>query len=428
MELFLFGGAIIVFFSILVTPISSKIGAPLLLLFLVLGMLLGEDGPGRIDFNNFNLAYNLGSMALAIILFAGGLDTPKADIRKAAAPAFVLATLGVMMTSAIVGGIAALLGGVSLIHGLLLGAVVGSTDAAATFLLLKQSKIKLSGRVRETILVESGLNDPMAIFLTTTFVVLVDSGVTSLTWSTAGDLLPALFQQLGAGALAGVLGGFGLAWFVNVTRIPSGLYPPFALAGALVIFSTTQLLDGSGFLAIYLCGIIIADRIKRPVDRLAHFHEGLAWLSQIMMFLMLGLLVSPHQLGETFLHALALAAFLMFVARPVAVFLCLWPFGFSRRQQIYIGWVGLRGAVPIFLAIIPVISPGPVSVEFFNIVFVIVIASLVLQGWTLSPAAKWLKVTAEHEPEPKPPEIEASTADESVEAEKKDVSMEPRYE
>lgn len=391
MTIYLLLGAALVFVSILLTPLSTRVGAPLLLLFLGIGMLIGEDGPGGVPFSDFALAYELGSIALALILFSGGLDTPGSDIRKAVAPALVLATLGVVLTAASVGAVAAWVFDWSLTQGLLLGAVIGSTDAAATFLLLQQRGIQLKGRVRETILVESGLNDPMAIFLTIAFVSFVDHGV-AFSWSEMPGLLPDLAMQLGVGAVAGLAGGRLLTWLIDGISLPTGLYPPFALTGALVLFAATQLAGGSGFLALYLCGIVLRAWVKYPSERIIHFHEALAWLSQIIMFLMLGLLVTPHDLGATLVPALMIAAVLMFAARPLAVALCLAPFGFSLRKIGYIGWVGLRGAVPIFLAIIPVISPGPTTESFFNVVFVIVIVSLLLQGWTIPLVARWLDV------------------------------------
>jgi cell volume regulation protein A len=394
MNLYLLAGAAIVFVSILLTPISTRIGAPLLLLFLLLGMLVGEDGPGDFHFEDFSLAYNIGSVALALILFSGGLDTSPREIRTAAVPAFLLATLGVVLTAAGVGTVAVWLFDMPLAMGLLLGSVVASTDAAATFLMLQQSGIRLRGRIRETILVESGINDPMAIFLTTVLVMLVDSG-TELSWAVLPDLLPDLALQLGLGLLAGLAGGRLLSWLIDRFTLPTGLYPPFALTGGLIIFSATQLAGGSGFLAIYLCGIMITATLRQPLERkerITHFHEGLAWLSQIVMFLMLGVLVTPHELADSLLVALVFALVLMFVIRPLAVFLCLSPLRFNWRDQLFIGWVGLRGAVPIFLAIIPVISPGPVTAVFFNVVFVIVICSLLLQGWTISTVARRLGV------------------------------------
>ena len=391
MDLLLLAAALLVVVSILLEPIAARIGAPLLLLFLALGMLLGEDGPGGIPFDDFEIAYNLGVLALAMILLAGGLETPLADVRRAAAPAFVLATFGVVVTAATVGAAATFLFSVPLLEGLLLGAVVGSTDAAATFLLLGQRNLRLRGRVRETILVESGINDPMAIFLTVTLVAIVDAGA-SVDAGSLPDLAAEFAQQLGLGAIAGLSGGYLLGRVANRVRLPLGLYAPLCLAGAIAVFGGTRLLGGSGFLAIYLTGLMLTWRLRRAQDRIVHFHEGLAWLSQILMFVMLGLLVTPSNLGATLLPAIALALVLIFVARPLAVLICLTPFRFPWRDQLFVGWVGLRGAVPIFLAIIPVISPGPVTVTFFNVVVVIVIASLLLQGWTIPWAARRLKV------------------------------------
>lgn len=398
MDLFVLGAAVLVVVSILLEPIADRLGAPLLLLFLGLGMLLGEDGPGGIVFDDFEAAYNFGALALAVILLSGGLDTAMEDVKRVAAPAFLLATVGVLLTAAIVGGATAVLFNIPLTHGLLLGAVVGSTDAAATFLLLGQRDVRLRGNIRATILVESGINDPMAIFVTLTLVGLVDAGA-SLDAEVLPDLAAQFFQQLGLGLLIGIAGGFLLGKLSDrMRRLPAGLYGPLCLAGSLAIFEGTRLLGGSGFLAIYLTGLILAWRVKRARLRIIQFHEGLAWLSQILMFVMLGLLVTPSTLAPTVLPALAVAAVLTFVARPLAVLICLTPFRIAFRDQMFVGWVGLRGAVPIFLAIIPVISPGPMTVTFFNIVFVIVIVSLMLQGWTIPWSARRLKVEAPPDP------------------------------
>ena len=276
--------------------------------------------------------------------------------------------------------------------------MVASTDAAATFLLLRQSGVVLKGRMRETILVESGLNDPMAIFLTVAFVGLVDAGM-PLSWETLPGLLVILAQQLGLGALGGIAGGIAAAAVARRIVLPAGLYAPLMLAAAFGVFAATRLVEGSGFLAIYLFGIVVTARAPQAAARAAQFMDGISWLAQIVMFLMLGLLVTPHELSASALPALFIAAVLIFLARPLATLICLTPLKVPLRQQAYIGWVGLRGAVPIFLAIIPVISPGPVTAAFFDIVFVIVIASLVLQGWTIVPMARWLGVTGKDEEE-----------------------------
>jgi len=402
-ELFLLVAALLVFVSVMLVPLSARVGAPLLLIFLGIGMLMGVDGPGRVSFDNFDAAYQIGSLALAVILFSGGLEMPARTVASVAAPAITLATLGVVLTAGLIGLAAGPLLGLSLLEGLLLGAVVGSTDAAATFLLIQQGRVKLPGRVKETLLVESGVNDPMAIFLTVVLTALVDADA-PLSISTLISTLPDLALQLGLGTVAGLIGGFALAWIINVVKLPLGLYPILALAGALAVFAGTALGGGSGFLAIYLCGIVITTRVRGSRERIRHFNEGLAWLGQIGMFLMLGLLVPPSELGATMIPALAVAGVLMFVARPIAVWACLGPMRFRNRERFYIGWVGLRGAAPIFLAIIPVISPGSVSVGFFNIVFVIVVASLVLQGWTIPSSARWLRVSSQRgEKEEAPP-------------------------
>lgn len=390
MELFLIAASALFFVGILFTPVVLRTGAPLLLFFLAIGMLMGEDGPGGIHFDDFELAYELGSIALAIILFTGGLETHFDDVKKAWAPSLTLASFGVCLTTGIVGAAITLLLDVPLEQALLFGAVVGSTDAAATFLLLQQRAINLVGRAKQTILIESGLNDPFAIFLTLAFDAIVDRGTESLGWPTAIMFA----SQIGLGVVFGVAGGFALVWVVNRLSLLPGLYPVFVLSGGLLLYAATAWLGGSGFLAVYLCGIIVSARCKRTSERIVNFHSAMAWFSQIALFLMLGLLVTPHNLPAAMPSALVIAAVLMFVARPLATMICLTPFRFPLRQQAFIGWVGLRGAVPIFLAIIPVISPGPITASFFEQVFVVVIASLVLQGWTISLAAKSLKVEA----------------------------------
>ncbi|MCB1784546.1 MAG: potassium/proton antiporter [Alphaproteobacteria bacterium] len=379
----------VVFLGFMLVPLSKRLGAPILLIILIGGMLVGEDGPGNVDFDNFELAFSLGSVALAIILFAGGLETEWASLKGVRAVSISLASLGVLITAAIVGFAAYYLLGIPLSHGLLLGAVVASTDAAATFMLIQQSQIKLSPRLSNTLVFESGINDPMAIFLTISLTTLVGQG---------GDIhgeelflfLPLFVQQIGVGTAMGVLGGLGLVKILDRIQLPVGLYPPMALAGAMGIFGATSILGGSGFLAIYLCGLIIAARIKQPLERILNFSEALQWLSQIVLFFMLGLLVTPSDLSGTVLPALMIAFVLMFFARPLAVAVCVLPARFTLKETLYLSWVGLRGAVPIFLAIFPVIAPGPIQTDFFNVVFIIVVVSLVLQGWTVAASAKWL--------------------------------------
>ena len=383
----------LVFAGFLLIPLSRRLGAPILLFVLIAGMLAGEDGPGRVQFDDFEAAFALGSIALAIILFAGGLETRLNALKGVRAVSGVLATLGVIVTAGIVGVAASFILGVPIELGLLLGAVMGSTDAAATFLLIQQNKIDLPEKLKNTLVFESGINDPMAIFLTIALTTLVNRGG-GLSADSLVEFVPLFALQIGVGGVFGILGGLVLSRLLDWITIPPGLYPPMALAGALIIYSGAAMLGGSGFLAIYLCGLLISDRLKRSSERILHFSEGLRWLSQIALFLMLGLLVTPHRLTDILGPALMIAAVLMFIARPVAVTLAAFPARFSFREMTYLSWVGLRGAVPIFLAMFPVITPGPVDTEFFNVVFVVVAASLVLQGWTVAASARWLGLAA----------------------------------
>ncbi len=373
----------------MLVPLSKRLGAPILLIILLGGMMMGEDGPGNIQFDNFSMAYSIGSIALAIILFAGGLETNLKSLKGVRSVSIFLASVGVLVTAGLVGAASSYILNIPIEHGLLLGAVVASTDAAATFLLIQQSQIKLPKRLSNALVLESGINDPMAIFLTIALTSMVNQGL-EMTPENALKFLPIFFQQIGLGLAFGVIGGLGLTKIMDRIQLPIGLLPPMAMAGAMAIFAATSMLGGSGFLAIYLCGLIIADKLKKPIERILNFSEAMQWLSQIVLFSMLGLLVTPGDLEVILIPALLIAFFLMFVARPIAVFLCALPAKFSIKETTYLSWVGLRGAVPIFLAIFPVITPGPIETDFFNIVFIIVVASLVLQGWTVAASAKWL--------------------------------------
>lgn len=373
----------------MLVPLSKRLGAPILLIILLGGMMMGEDGPGNIQFDNFSMAYSIGSIALAIILFAGGLETNLKSLKGVRSVSIFLASVGVLVTAGLVGAASSYILNIPIEHGLLLGAVVASTDAAATFLLIQQSQIKLPKRLSNALVLESGINDPMAIFLTIALTSMVNHGL-EMTPENALKFLPIFFQQIGLGLAFGVIGGLGLTKIMDRIQLPIGLLPPMAMAGAMAIFAATSMLGGSGFLAIYLCGLIIADKLKKPIERILNFSEAMQWLSQIVLFSMLGLLVTPGDLEVILIPALLIAFFLMFVARPIAVFLCALPAKFSIKETTYLSWVGLRGAVPIFLAIFPVITPGPIETDFFNIVFIIVVASLVLQGWTVAASAKWL--------------------------------------
>lgn len=394
MEASLFFIGVFLLLGILMVPLSQRLGAPILLLVLLVGMLLGEDGPGGILFSDFAGAYALGGVALAVILFAGGLDTDVRSTRGARAPSVLLATLGVIVTASITGVAAALVFDVSIEVGLLLGAVLASTDAAATFLLIQRSGVGVSDRVKNTLILESGLNDPIAIFLTIMLTTLVDSGAELSAKGLLGSL-PLFASQIGLGIAFGLGGGLLSSVLIDRVTLPPGLYPALALVCGLVVYSGTALLGGSGFLAIYLCGVAISHRIERPIDRILQFNDALQWLSQILLFLVLGLLVTPSSLLGNLSQALMIAAVLMFAARPIAVLVCAAPLGFSIKESVFLSWVGLRGAVSIFLAILPVITPGPITVEFFNVVFVVVVASLLLQGSTIPVVARWLGLLPE---------------------------------
>jgi potassium/hydrogen antiporter len=379
-------GALLVLASIVASALSARLGAPVLLIFLVLGMLAGEDGPGGIAFGDFRLAQVLGSLALAIILLDGGLRTRRELFRVALWPAVSLATVGVLVTASIVGAFAALLLGVPWMYGLLLGAIVGSTDAAAVFGVLHSASLELKERVAATLEVESGSNDPMAIFLTITLVTLLATGETAL----SPGILVQLLVQFVIGGSIGWAGGHLLGALINRLDLRSALYPLLTAAGGMVTFGIASVLGGSGFLAIYLCGIVLGNMPLRASQTILRTHDGLAWLGQIAMFLMLGLLVTPSELVPVIGQGLLIALGLILVARPIAVFLSLLPFGFPWREQVFIAWVGLRGAVPIILAIFPLTAGLPHAWEFFNLAFFVVLVSLVTQGWTIAPAARQL--------------------------------------
>lgn len=378
--------AALLLISILVSVPSRRVGMPLLLVFLALGMLAGEEGPGELRFDNYQAAYLVGSVALAIILFDGGLGTRAATFRVGLRPALSLATLGVIITAAVTGMITSLVFDLNWLQGLLVGAIVGSTDAAAVFGLLHAQGLRLKERVSATLEIESGANDPMAIFLTLALVELLAGGATRLD----AGVLVLLVQQMGLGLVLGYGGGRLLVYVINRLPLATSLYPLLALAGALVIFSGTLNLGGSGFLAVYVAGLMLGNRPLQANLGIQRFHDGIAWLAQIGMFLMLGLLITPSALLEVALPALAVALALIFLARPLAVFISLLPFGFPLREQLFVGWVGLRGAVPIILALFPLLADLPNAQRYFNVAFFVVLVSLVLQGWTLAPLARRL--------------------------------------
>lgn len=388
MNLAILIGSALVVVSVFTSLISFRFGAPLLLVFLVVGLLAGEDGPLGIRFDNAGAAFFVGSIALAIILFDSGFETRTSALRIAALPAVVLATVGVVLTAALVGVAAVLIFRFTWGQGFLLGAITASTDAAAVFFLLRVGGITVRERVRSTLEIESGSNDPIAIFLTLTLVEFL-AGHSSAGEFTFG-FLAEFVRQIGFGTVLGVLGGLLTAQVVNRTDFEPALYPIVVLAMALATFAVTGMIGGSGFLAVYVAGLIAGNVRIRHALALKRFQQGTTWLSQIAMFLTLGLLATPSQFPAVVLSALGVAAVLMLVARPIAVWFCLLPFRFSRNEAAFVSWVGLRGAVSILLAILPVIAGIPGARDLFNATFIIVLASLLVQGWTIGPMARFL--------------------------------------
>jgi cell volume regulation protein A len=388
-NLLLLAGGLLVFISLLAGVLSARLGLPFLLVFLAAGMVVGVDGPVGIPFDNAQLAAWVGNAALAIILLEGGISTRMATFRAGFTPALVLATVGVMLTAAMVGAIAMVVMNVDWRLGLLLGAIVGSTDAAAVFSMLRQTGVRLGERVSATLELESGLNDPMAVFLVLALI------ATLKTDAGFGDVAWLFMRQVGFGA--GI--GWGGAWAVTalLRRLPltvehGGVLSLIIVSAGIAVFAAAGLLEGSGFLAIYLFGLRVRARAGPAAHAASSALDGFAWASQALMFLLLGLLVSPHDMLQSIGPTLAVAGALIFVARPLAVWLCLLPLEFSHRQRLFIGWVGLRGAVPIVLALFPLIEKVPDSYRFFNVAFAVVLASLLLQGTTIGRVAKWLKV------------------------------------
>jgi len=381
-------GALLVLAGILSSLIALRFGAPLLLVFLLVGMLAGESGPGGIGFDDVEVAYTVGSIALALILFDGGLRTRFQTFRSVLAPALVLATAGVLVTAALTGVVARYALGIGWTEALLLGSVVASTDAAAVFFLLHARGLRLRPRIGATLEVESGTNDPIAIFLTILMVQLILLGRQS--WP---EMVWGLLQQAFVGAIVGFIGGRAIVVVLNRVGLAQGLHAPFVMASVLVVFGIAQAAHASGFLAVYLAGLVVGNQPTRAHNTVVVFLDAVTWLAQIVMFVLLGMLAWVGRLAENIIPAFAVALALMLIARPAAVFLCLAPFGYSWREKAFVSWVGLRGAVAIFLASIPLLVRLPSAYLYFDVAFVVVLVSLLVQGWSIGLAARKLDIS-----------------------------------
>lgn len=388
-ELTLLVLGVILFTTVLAGTLSSRFGFPALIGFLGLGMLAGVDGPGGFYFENFELTQGIGIACLLFILFSGGMGTDWRDVRRMAAPALLLATIGVVISAAIVALSAIFILGFGPLQGALLGAVIASTDAAAVFAVLRSSGLDLHGDVPALIETESGSNDPMAIFLVGALLFLIESPSASPL-----QLAPDFVIQMVMGTIVGVGVGFAMPEILKRGGYQQGgLAFVISIAAALIAFGLAELLAGNGFLASYLAGIVAGNRTYAAKETVSGFQDGMAWLSQVVMFFTLGLLVTPSNLAPVIIPGLSITFILMFVARPLSVFICLAPFRqFDWRSKLFVSWAGLRGAVPIVLATFPMVAGVPGAFAIFNVVFFVVLLSSIIQGPTIKWAADRLGV------------------------------------
>ncbi len=391
-EQLLVGAAVLLLVGVLASKASSRLGVPALLLFLVIGMLAGSEGPGGIPFEDTHLTQSLGVVALAFILFAGGLDTNWTSVAPVVRSGLSLATLGVALTAVLVGAFARWFAEFTWTEGLLLGAIVSSTDAAAVFSVLRSRSINLKGHIKPLLELESGSNDPMAVFLTLAFIRLVnDPGAPLL-----GLAWLFVVQMVVGAALGYAIGRLAIVLLNRLKLESEGLYPVFTVAVVMLAYGLTATLQGNGFLAVYLAGMVMGNGDFIQKRSLLRFHDGLAWLMQIAMFLTLGLLVYPSRLLPVAFFGLVVSLFLMFVARPIGVFVSLAIAQMGLKHKLMISWVGLKGAVPIILATFPMVSGVPHSEMYFNVVFFIVLTSVLLQGTSIPLVAEWLDLKSPH--------------------------------
>ena len=391
-------GAVIWFVSILLSKTGYKFGVPVLLVFLLIGMLLGVDGLG-IEFDNYKHAQIIGMVALTIILFSGGMDTKFSDVKPILGAGVVLSTLGVLLTTLFTGffiyGISHAFSHVihiPLTLALLLAATMSSTDSSTVFNILRSQKMGLRNRLQPLLEFESGSNDPMAYMLTIVMIQIIQDGSADVS---AWSILFNFVMQFGFGLIFGYLLGRACVWIINKIDLQNkSLYPIMMLSFIFFIFSFTNLFKGNGYLAVYVAGIVMGNSKLTENKSISSFLDGIVWLVQIVMFLVLGMLVNPHEMFKIALPALIVGVFVIFVGRPLSVFLCLLPFkGIAKRSRIFISWVGLRGAAPIIFATYPMVAGVPGASFIFNMVFFITLTSLIIQGTTITKVADWLRLS-----------------------------------
>ncbi len=389
-EYILAGAAVLILISIIANKVSGRLGLPALLIFIFVGMLAGSEGPGGLEFSDPVVAQSIGVVGLALILFSGGIDTRWSEVRPVLTKGLALSTVGVALTALIVSVAAIVLLGFSTLEGFLLGAIVSSTDAAAVFSILRSRRASLKGELRPLLEFESGSNDPMAIFLTIGAIALLMQPGASFF-----SLVPLFMQQMAVGSLLGYGMGTGTAWLINTVKLEyEGLYAVITLASALLVYGLTTIVGGNGFLATYIAGMVIGNSAIVHRKSLIRFHEGIGWLMQITLFLTLGLFVFPSEILPVLVPGIIISFVLIFIARPVAVYIALLPWKMKRNEKIMISWVGLRGAAPIVLATFPLLAGVPQAHVFFNLVFFMVIASALLHGTSIPSVARLLEIAA----------------------------------
>lgn len=397
-ETLMLGSAILLLLCVFASKVTGRLGVPTLVVFLGVGILAGSEGLGSVEFNDASAAQSLGIVALSYILFSGGLDTKWKSIKPIIKSGAILSTFGVLVTCFLTGAFVHYVLNFPLLQSFLIGAIISSTDAGAVFTVLRAKDIHLKGSLRPLLELESGSNDPMAVFLTTGILTLMQNPASS-----AFDMVPILFQQMTVGAFVGYFAGKLLVWVFNRISLGiEGLYTVLSLAIVLFIYSFTQTIKGNGFLAVYVAGVVLGNHTFVFKKSLSLLHDGISWLMQCVMFLALGLLIYPSQILKVAGFGILISAFLILVARPVSVFLSLMFSGHNLREKTLISWVGLRGSVPVVMATYPLVAGLDQDGFIFNVIFFVALTSLILQGTSVAFVSKLLKVYNPYEPEKKP--------------------------